>query len=194
MVPPVPDTGDQVVDTAVHLLPDLGPRRRVVRFRILPVVVLVGEEGVVIVRHDFARLAVVALGVIGRQVPVHQHEVDAHRPQTVEFFFRGLLSNHHGASKILEDRHHGQTHRGVSRRVLHHHVTGVQPALGHRLFHHVARDPIFDAAHGVEKLDLGEDLTLEVVDGRAQPHQRCPADGLGDAVVDAEIVLHRCGL
>ena len=69
----------------------------------------------------------------------------------------------------------------------------VQPAIGERLFNHVPGDAVLDAAHGIEELDLGEDLAVEVVDRRAEPYQRRPAGRVGDTVEYAKLV-HGGGL
>jgi len=78
-------------------------------------------------------------------------------------------------------------------RTLDHEIAWLEASVGDRLFDHVAGDAVFDAAHGVEKLDLGEDLAVEIVHRRTEPHHRRPADGLGNAIEYAEII-HRRGL
>ncbi len=78
------DAGDEPVDAALHLAPDLGAGRAVVRLVVGAVVVLVGEEGAGDLGGEPARHPVVAVRVLGRQVAVDQHELDAHRPQGVD--------------------------------------------------------------------------------------------------------------
>ncbi len=112
------DAGDEPVDAALHLAPDLGAGRAVVRLVVRPVVVLVGEEGAGDLGGEAARHPVVALRMLGRQIAVDQHELDAHRAQGVDLLGAGLLAHHHHAAQVVLDRHHRQAHRGVARRRL----------------------------------------------------------------------------
>jgi hypothetical protein len=151
------------------------------------VVVLVGEVGARRLGREPLRLAVVALGILGRQAAVDEHELHSHGPQAVELLPAGLAPDDHFAAQPLEHRHHREAHRRVSGGVLDDHVAGAHGPFASRLLDHEAGDAILHAAHRIHEFDLGEDLAGEARNATPQPHQRGPPDGFGDVVAHAQV-------
>ena len=123
--------------------------------------------------------------MLGRQVAVDQHELDAERPQAVDLLGAGLSAHHHHAAQVVLDRHHRETHRGVARRRLDDRTAGRETPVGERLLDHVAGDPVLDAAHRVQVLELGVDLAREAGNRPAETHHRRFADGIGYLLEDS---------
>ncbi len=155
------------------------------RFVVRPVVVLVGEESARDLGGEPPRHPVVALGVLGREIAVDQHELHAERPQRVDLLRAGLLAHHHDAAQLVLDRHHRQPHRGVARGRLDDRAAGAETAVGERPLDHVAGDPVLHAAHRIHVLELGVDLAREAGHCAAQAHHRRLAGGIGDLVEDS---------
>ncbi len=109
--------------------------------------------------------------MLGWKVAIDQDQIDAHGREAVELFLRSLAPHHHGALETLHHSHESETHRGVAGRVLDDRVADGEPAVGHGLLDHVARDAVLDAAHGIHELDLGEDLAAEIGDGAIETDQ-----------------------
>ena len=60
---------------------------------------------------EAARHPVVAVRMLGGEIAIHQHELDAHGAQRVDLLRTGLLAQHHDAAQAVLDRHHRQAHR-----------------------------------------------------------------------------------
>ena len=152
---------------------------------------LIRKVGRRILRGQPSGGPVVALGVLGREVAVHQDQVNPHGAESVELLLRGLAAYDHGALETLHDRHQGEAHGGVAGGVLDHRVADGETAVVEGFLDHVASDSVLDAAHRVHEFDLGEDLAAEAGDGTVEADQGRPADGVGNAFVDPEFVHRR---
>ncbi len=177
------DPGHEDVDPTLHLLPDLGPGGEVVGFVVLAIVVLIGEEGAGGLGRHLARLAVVALGMIGIEASVDEDQFDAHGPQAVALLLAGLSADDHLAVQPVLRRHHGEAHGGVAGGGLDHGAARLQPAVGQRPFDQEAGDAVLHAAHRIEELELGPGLCRSAGETVAESNDGRVTDGVTDAIV-----------
>src|SRR5207248_1751204 len=172
--------GDERADHAAGLLPDLGPRRAVVRLDVVGVVELP--------RHPVAgEIARANLGqALERQIDVafaarREHEVGAVGARDLLALLAHAFRHHHRAAIALHSGHERARDAGVARRALQHAHAGLQLAARLRLLEHVQVDPVLQAAARPVPLELEIDGRPRGADHAIQPHERRASDSLDDA-------------
>ena len=177
--PAAPNAGHEHVNPAVERVPQLGTGRAAVDLRVGRVGELVGQEHVIAGRqraggidrlgHPAQRLGDPDLGPVEPQQPLAlaAHPLRQREDQVVAAG---------GADERQRDP--GVAARGLDDR----RAAGLDPPLALGRVDHRDPDPVLDAAAGVERLELGEQLHLETVRNPGELDHRGPADKLGDVV------------
>ena len=173
----------EVRDAALRLLPDLGARSAVVHLRVHGVVVLVGEDGVVVGRGDGAAFHDVVVGVVGRDGAGRDDHLGAERAQQPRLFLGHLVGHREHAAVALHRRRDREPHPGVAARGLDDQAAGLEPPLPFGGLDHRETDAVLDRAAGVEELRLRPHRRFHARRHPVQPDQRRPADRLEDGGV-----------
>ena len=177
--------GDEVRDPSFGLLPQLGARRLVVRFRICGIVELVREHRVRrLLRYPRGHHHVV-IGMIGRHGRRRDDHLGAKGLEQPHFLLRHLVGHREDAAIALERRRHREPHTRVAARSLDNRAARLQlPRLLGALDDRHA-DPILHAPARVEELCLRVHRRDHAARHSAQPNEWRPADGVENAVVRA---------
>ncbi len=171
--------GDEVVHRAARLLQDLDRGPLVVG----ELVVVVGE----LVRHEVParelrhQLAGPQDGAVGAEPRRRQGHPGAEGLDHLAPLDRDRLAHDDLDGVALDRADHGQADAGVAAGGLDHRHAGAQRPLALRLLDHGERDPVLDAAGGVEPLQLGQQPDLRVGVQPADLDHRRPADEVEDA-------------
>ena len=169
MVPPVPTPATKAVIRAAGLLPDLRAGGAIVDLGIGQVGELVGPPGAGDLAGQAVGDAVVALGRVGRDGGRRDHDLGAVGLEQADLLAAHLVGQDEDAAIALDRGRQGQADAGVAGRGLDDRAARPQPALPLGLFDHRHADAVLDAAAGIERLELDQDLRRHVA------RRRCPA-------------------
>ncbi len=187
MVPPVPKPGDEVRDAPLGLLPQLRPRRAVVRLGVVRVGVLVGIKTVRRLARDAARGLDVVVGRAGLRGGRDDDHVRAERLQVPHLLDRSLLGHDEDAAVAADGRRQREPDAGVARGGLDDGAAGLQGALALGGVDHRDADAVFDRVAGVEALHLRQHGGLDALNHPVQLDERRAADEMEDVLV----VVHK---
>ena len=177
IVPPVPTPGDEVVDLAVHRLPQLRAGRPVVDLRVGRVGELVGQEHVRVARHR-ARGGDGLVHPAHRLGDVHLRAVQAQQPLALAAH---ALRQREDQLVALGRAHERQRDAGVPARGLDdRRAARLDPSLPLGRLDHGHADAVLDRAAGVEHLELAEHLPAACRGQAGELDHRRAADMVGN--------------
>jgi hypothetical protein len=186
-----PHAGDEHVDAAARLLPELGPRGHVVRLRVRLVVVLVGLERPRDVLAQAVRGAVVAAGILGLDGRRADHDLGAEGAQEVDLLLAHLVGHDEHASVAAVDRRHDEPDAGVAARGLDDRAAWPQAAVTLGGLDHRQPDAILHAPTGVQRLHLGEQGRGHAGREALQAHERRTPHEVDEGVDDVHEASER---
>ena len=185
------DRGDEAVDLAVGLAPDLGPGALDVGLAVGGIVELVGPDRAVRLLGgellgEPARVAHVVVGVLVRHGR-HQDQLGAAQEKHV-LLLLALRLRHHDhravAERVADQR---QADAGVAGGALDDRAARAQQAAALGVAHDPQRRPVLDRLAGVEELGLAEDRAAGLLRGPPQQDQGRVADQIDEALLFHEL-------
>src|SRR2546430_2018711 len=172
------DGDDDCVELAAGLRPDLGTGLQIVRLRIGHVRVLIRLEAARDLLCEPIGDGVIGLRRIRLDRSWADHDLGSVRAEHRDLLLAHLVGHHEDAAVALLRGGDREAHARVAGGGLDDRAAGLELALGFGLLDHNKPDPVLDRAAGVEVLELGQDLRLDVATERVEPDDRCVADEL----------------
>ena len=176
IVPPVPTEIDDRVELAARLLPDLRPRRLVVRLRVGHVRVLVGLEAARDLLGQPVGDRVVALRRVVLDRGRRDHDLGAVGAQHRDLLLAHLVRHHEDAAVAARGRRDREPDAGVARGRLDDRPAGLQLPLALGGLDHRHPDPVLVRAARIQVLELREQRRRDVAADPVEPDDRRLAD------------------
>ena len=179
------DSGDEAVDLALGVDPDLFGRGRCVDVAVGGVVELVRPHGAARLgrRQGFGEAGGILHVVVGVAVRHGRHldHLGAEHAQGVLLLLRLGVGNDDHRAQAERVAEHGEADAGVAGGALDNGATRPQAPAVHRLGDNAERGAVFHGGAGIHELGLAEDRAARFLGGAAKLDERRAADGGGDA-------------
>jgi hypothetical protein len=178
------DAGDEDVDRAIGVVPDLLRRGLAVDRRVGRVLELLRDDRAGDLVLEFLGSGDSATHAAGAG---RQHQFGAEQREHLAALERHRLRHHQDQAIAARSGDEGERDAGIARGRLDQRAAGLQRAGGFQRVDHGDADAVLDAGDRVEEFELGQDRGVDAALGRqaVQAHQRGIADRVGDRVVDA---------
>ena len=176
------------VELAAGRLPDLGPRRLVVRLRVRLVGVLVRLERARDLLGQAVGDRVVALRRLGRHGGRADDDLGAVAAQQRALLLGDLVRHHEDAAVALDGRGDREAHAGVPARRLDDRPARAQLPLALGRLDHADPDAVLHAPARVHVLELGEQRRAELAPDALEAHERRVPDEVEDGRI---VACHR---
>ena len=150
------DPTDDRIDIVLHLRPDLGSGRALVRHRVGRIAELVGVERARNIRSQARRHVLVILGMSLVHVRARHPDFGAERFQMQHFLGRHLVRNHQQHAIAFGARDQRETEARIAGSGLHDNSPGFQAAVRFGGRDHGKRDAVLDRAAWVLTFQLDE--------------------------------------